>query len=75
AENFNKPISCYLYPVRITSNNGYDAINYHRWNICKPALKKGKTTNIPLYVFLKKPLIKKYGEKWYNILVKQIEKR
>ncbi|MCD6113571.1 MAG: DUF3109 family protein [Bacteroidales bacterium] len=75
AENFNKPISCYLYPVRITSNNGYDAINYHRWNICKPALKKGKATNTPLYVFLKKPLIKKYGEKWYNTLVEQIEKK
>lgn len=73
AENFNKPISCYLYPIRITSNNGYDAINYHHWNICKSALKKGKTENVPLYVFLKKPLIRKYGKIWYNKLLEQIK--
>ena len=63
--NFLKPLSCHLYPVRITKHDSFDAINYHKWPICKPALKKGSRAGMPLYKFLKDPLTKRFGEEWY----------
>jgi len=71
---FRKPVSCHLYPVRITSYEDFDAVNYHKWPICKPALVHGKRLNVPLYKFLKDPLIRRYGESWYRELVKHMEK-
>jgi hypothetical protein len=65
---FQKPVSCHLYPVRISRYNDFDAVNYHEWHICKPALKQGQSLNIPLHEFLKNPLIRKYGTNWYNEL-------
>jgi len=70
---FQKPISCHLYPIRITKYDQYDAVNYERWDICKPACSNGKKLGVPLYKFLKGPLIRKYGEPWYNELVKLID--
>lgn len=69
---FRKPISCHLYPVRITSYDDYDAINYDRWNICSPACELGQALKIPLYKFLKAPFIRKYGKKWFDALEKAI---
>lgn len=66
---FGKPVSCHLYPIRITSYKDFDALNYHSWYICKPALEKGKSEGLPLYVFLKDALIRKYGREWYNELL------
>lgn len=66
--NFQKPISCHLYPVRITSYKEYDAVNYDRWHICDPACTLGRSLKIPLYKFLKIPLIRKYGASWYRKL-------
>jgi len=66
---FLKPVSCHLYPVRISKYNDFDAVNYNEWHICKPALLNGKENDIPLYVFLKDSLIRKYGEEWYKELV------
>ncbi len=66
--DFNKPISCYLYPVRITKFKDYDAVNYDQWSICRSACSCGEQLNVPVYQFLKKPLIKKYGIKWYEQL-------
>lgn len=71
--NFKKPISCHLYPLRITPYDHYDAINYHRWHICSPACSLGKELHVPLYRFLKEALIRKYGEVWYDELIKKIE--
>lgn len=68
-----KPVSCHLYPVRIKKYNLSEAVNYHEWHVCFPALLKGREEEIPLYVFLKEPLIRKYGEAWYNQLTDQIE--
>ncbi len=68
---FRKPISCHLYPVRITEHNDFDAVNYHKWYICRTACSKGQSVDIPLYVYLEEPLIRKYGRKWYKELVKQ----
>ena len=65
---FRKPISCQLYPVRVTQYQGMRAVNYHRWDICRSAIKFGKKRNIKLYQFLKDPLIRKFGEQWYECL-------
>jgi hypothetical protein len=66
--NFYKPISCHLYPIRLTEYKKFTAVNYHKWDICKSALKKGKQENIPLYESLKTPIIRKFGEEFYEQL-------
>jgi len=66
--NYRKPISCQLYPIRITEYPDFDAVNYDKWDICKCARELGKKKNIPIYEFLKEPLIRKYGEEWYEEL-------
>lgn len=67
---FGKPVSCHLYPVRITRSVFHEAVNYHKWEICRKALEKGHKEQIPLYVFLREALIRKYGRTWYNKLAK-----
>jgi hypothetical protein len=66
--SFKKPISCELYPVRIQSYPEFDAVNYHKWHICKPACECGQKLKVPVYKFLREPLIKKYGLDWYKSL-------
>ncbi|TNF29060.1 MAG: DUF3109 family protein [Bacteroidetes bacterium] len=68
AIHFKKPISCHLYPVRITEYDNYDAINYNKWSICSPACSCGAKLQVPLYRFLKDALIRKYGTEWYEEL-------
>ncbi|MBL4587015.1 MAG: DUF3109 family protein [Flavobacteriales bacterium] len=68
ATNFKKPISCHLYPVRITEYKEYDAVNYNKWDVCKPACDCGAKLDVPLFRFLKEPLIRKYGNDWYEEL-------
>ena len=64
---FYKPISCHLYPVRLeTLRNGTVALNVHRWKVCRCAFAKGQEENVPLYVFLKEPLIRRFGKDWYE---------
>lgn len=64
-----KPASCSLYPIRVTKlSSGGQALNLHRWNICKDAFRKGRKENIPVYRFLKKPLIAVYGKEFYEAL-------
>lgn len=65
---FRKPISCYLYPIRIDKYTKYQAVNYHKWKICECAVKNGEKLNVPVYKFLKDPLIQKFGEAWYEQL-------
>lgn len=65
---WRKPVSCHLYPVRITKYKDYDAVNYSQWDICKSACACGSKLNVPLYKFLKEPLIRKYGDNWYKQL-------
>lgn len=68
--SWQKPVSCHLYPIRITRHKTYDAVNYHRWNVCKPACECGAKLNVPVFQFLKEPLIRKYGKSWFNELLK-----
>lgn len=71
---YRKPISCHLYPIRITKKKDFEAVNYHKWGICSDACTLGRSLQVPLYKFLKDPLIRKYGEKWYQDLTNQIER-
>ena len=67
--DFKKPISCHLFPIRIKEYRDFDAINYEELKICKPACECGSKLEIPVYAFLKEPLIRKYGEMWYKELL------
>ena len=66
--DFQKPISCHMYPVRITKHKDYDAVNYDKWEICSPACVNGKKLGVSVYQFVKNALIRKYGETWYKQL-------
>ncbi len=69
ASHFIKPISCHLYPIRVKSEvAGFEGLNYERWHICSAACTLGKKEKVPVYVFLKEPLIRKYGEDFYEEL-------
>ncbi len=72
--DFMKPISCALYPLRLkTLSNGSVAVNYHRWKICKSAEVMGRSKGIRVYQFLKEPLIRRFGQEWYDELVANCE--
>lgn len=73
--DFKKPISCHLYPIRINKLPGFDALNYSRWHICSDACDLGAKLQVPVYQFLKEPLIRKYGNKWYKNLEKLVKDR
>lgn len=61
-----KPISCALYPIRESRlGNGLVALNYHRWDLCKDAVRNGRELGIPVYRFLRGPLERRFGEAWY----------
>lgn len=66
--DFEKPISCHLYPIRTTKYETFEAVNYHSWDICKPACKQGDALKVPVYKFLKGPLVRKFGEEYYKEL-------
>ena len=71
---FCKPISCALYPIRCkTLSNGLVALNYHRWEVCREAVKKGDELQLPIYKFLREPLVRKFGEAWYHELEEAAE--
>ena len=67
--NFRKPISCQLYPIRLTRlSSGLTGVNLHRWDICKDAFVKGAAEGIRVYQFLREPLIRYFGEEFYEAL-------
>ncbi len=66
--DWKKPISCHLYPIRITDYSEFTAVNYHRWPICNDACSLGKELQVPVYQFTKESLIRKFGQDWYDEL-------
>ena len=66
--NWKKPISCHLYPIRLTTYPEFDMLHYDRWSICSSACSFGDQHQVKVYQFLKEPLIRKYGEAWYQEL-------
>ncbi len=70
---FYKPLSCHLYPIRITRYPAFTAVNYHRWKICKAAEVLGRKEGVRVYRFLREPLIRCFGEAWYDELAHTAE--
>lgn len=66
--DWQKPISCHLYPIRVTEYSTFSALNYHEWSVCNDACELGKELQVPIYKFLKTPLTRKYGEEFYSML-------
>lgn len=70
---FCKPISCALYPIREKKLGlGLTGLNYNRWDVCKCAREKGAQLDIPVYRFLKDPLIRRFGAQWYAHLEEMV---
>lgn len=66
--DFFKPISCALYPVRLKEYDGFTAVNFHRWKICKGAEVMGRAKGVRAFEFLREPLTRRFGKEWYDEL-------
>ena len=66
--SFLKPVSCHLYPVRLKEYEGFTAVNFHRWKICKAAEILGRAKGVRAYKFLEGPLRRRFGDAWYDEL-------
>ena len=67
--DWKKPISCHLFPIRITQRKKYTMVNYEpRETLCAPACALGKKVKLPVYQFLKEPLERKFGTEFYETL-------
>lgn len=66
--NWKKPISCHLYPIRVKTYSEFEAVNYHRWDICDSGCKLGADLKIPVYQFVREALVRKFGKKWFDEL-------
>ena len=73
AIDYLKPISCHLYPIRLTKIGDMTALNYHRWNICRDAVACGKKSGVKVYRALKEPIIRAFGEEIFGHL-EEVEK-
>ena len=67
--DYMKPVSCHLYPIRVDVFGTFTAVNFHQWDVCRCAMGCGE----PLYIGLKEPLIRRFGEEWYAELVRECE--
>lgn len=65
---WKKPISCHLYPIRVARYSTFEVLNYDRWSICSDACALGAELQVPIYKFLKEPLVRKYGAPFYKKL-------
>ena len=66
--DFKKPISCHLFPVRLTTYKNFTAVNYSHWDICDDACSFGEQLGVQTYQFLKEPLIRRFGQEWFEEL-------
>ncbi|MFT3704024.1 MAG: DUF3109 family protein [Agriterribacter sp.] len=67
--SWKKPLTCHLYPIKTKKTKTYELVNYEpRETLCNPGCKLGKKLKVPVYVFLKEALIRKYGEEFYTLL-------
>lgn len=70
---FKKPVSCHLYPIRVKRiGNGW-GLNYDRWDVCRAAVIKGEKEGVPIYKYLKEPLIRRFGQAWYDELALTVD--
>lgn len=73
--DWKKPVSCHLYPVRVQHYSAFVAVNYHQWEICNDACALGAELSVPIYVFVKDALVRKFGQDWYDALALEAQKR
>lgn len=73
--DFQKPVSCHLYPIRLSADSHLTLVNYDRWDICKAACTLGSKLKIPVYVFLKDSLIRRFGKDFYTALAEAVKYR
>lgn len=66
--DFLKPVSCHLYPVRLKQYDGFLAVNFDKWSICKAAEVLGRAKGVRAYQFLEGPLRRRFGDEWYDEL-------
>jgi hypothetical protein len=66
--DFKKPISCHLFPVRLKEFPNFTAVNYSHWDICDDACSFGEELGVKVYQFLKEPLIRRFGDEWFQEL-------
>lgn len=71
--DYLKPISCHLYPIRLSTIGDMTALNYHRWDVCKSAVSCGKAKGIKVYQALKEPIVRAFGEEFFSHLI-EVEK-
>lgn len=71
--DWKKPVSCHLYPIRVDVFGQFTAVNYHQWDICRCAVECGRRCSIPLYKYLREPLIRRFGEAWYADLLAAVQ--
>ena len=70
--DFMKPVSCHLYPIRVDEYGEFTAVNYHQWDVCRCAVAKGEECGVPLYQYLREPLIRRFGQDWYDELLEAV---
>jgi len=68
AISFRKPVSCHLYPIRVSKLKQGIALNYHRWSVCEPARLLGEEEGLPVFRFLMDPIVRVYGQPFYDEL-------
>lgn len=73
--DFEKPISCHLYPIRIKQLGDFEALNYEQIDICAPAIPHGKRLGVGLAEMLERPLTRKYGADWYAQFLLMVKER
>ncbi len=66
--SLRKPVSCHLYPVRVKEYENFTAVNYDRWPVCKPAIPNGEKLDVPVYMFCKESIVRRFGKKFYKEL-------
>ena len=66
--DFKKPISCHLYPIRVKEFDDFTALNFDKWDICSPACACGDELNVPVYKFLREPIIRAFGMPFFDEL-------
>ena len=64
--DYRKPISCHLYPIRVKKYSTFTGLNYDKWDVCEPARKLGVEKGLPVFEFLKEPLIRAFGNNFYE---------
>lgn len=66
--SFRKPVSCHLYPVRVKEYDNFTAVNYDRWPVCRPAISNGRKLDVPVYVFCRESIIRRFGDGFFREL-------